>query len=576
MTAFSPYQAYPGPAPVLVAPPPVLVAVAGPAPQRRATVAFRYILAVPHVFLLYWIFLAAGVVAFIGWWGALFTGRLPQFAVNFLSGVLRWATRFYAYHYLLTDVYPPFTLDDDPSYPVRVAIPEPQRLNPAAVFFRYLLTLPVAFLAGIVIFGASTLMAFAAWLIALVGGKLPPSLHLAYVAVLRFQVRYIGYWWMLTPAYPGGLYGDRPGAVAWADGPSAAQAPGFSTPAPGFSTPAPGFGTPGGSYGNPVDNAPQGWGAPQGFGAPQANSTPQGWGASPSNSAPPANSTPPGYEPTQNIGGSQGFATPQGPGTPQGYGAAPQGFGAAPQGYGPPQGLGTPQGYGAAPQGFGTPSGAGAAPQGFGAPGYGAPGSGYGAPAGYGAAPAGYGPPGGYAMRPVFQPATWLLPLTSAAKQLVTAFIVLGSLFLIVYIAAYALIIGSAVSSVSANGTAVTAITQLNSSYTTLSDAVTAGAQAQSDCNQNLTCITKQDGKDASAFEAFSSQLADTPVPAGAEADKARLSATAAAVAQDYTQLSAATTAAQYESTLGRVGLQQAVNRFDQDYNALISQLETY
>ena len=100
---------------------------ADPAPQRRVTVFFRLILAIPHLFLLYWLYLAAGVVAFIGWWVALFTGRLPQFAVIYLSGVLRWTARVYAYNYLLTDAYPPFTFDDDPTYPVRVAIPEPQR-----------------------------------------------------------------------------------------------------------------------------------------------------------------------------------------------------------------------------------------------------------------------------------------------------------------------------------------------------------------------------------------------------------------------------------------------------------------
>jgi Domain of unknown function (DUF4389) len=265
VTAFSPYQPYPGPAPVLVAPPPVLVAVSDPAPQRRATVAFRILLAVPHAFLLYWLSLAGGVVLFIGWWGALFTGRLPRFAVDFLSGLLRWETRFRAYDYLLTDVYPPFKFDDDPSYPVRVAIPEPQRLNRAAVFFRYFLVFPVSILAGIVGFGAGTLMAFIAWLVTLVAGQLPASMHLAYVAVLRFQTRLNGYWWMLTPAYPGGLYGDGPGAVAWADALPTAQAPGFGTPAPGYGTPGSPYGTPesaygsqGPAYGTPADSAPGG------------------------------------------------------------------------------------------------------------------------------------------------------------------------------------------------------------------------------------------------------------------------------------------------------------------------------
>ena len=35
--------------------------------------------------------------------------------------------RVSAYMFLLTDVYPPFTLDDDPTYPVRVAVAQGSR-----------------------------------------------------------------------------------------------------------------------------------------------------------------------------------------------------------------------------------------------------------------------------------------------------------------------------------------------------------------------------------------------------------------------------------------------------------------
>ena len=107
----------------------VQLTAAGPARQGRLTVFFRLLMAIPQGIVLCFLAIAALVVAFIGWWAALFTGRLPQFAVDFVSGFLRWTTRVYAYDYLLTDAYPPFTLDDDPAYTVRVAIPEPQRLN---------------------------------------------------------------------------------------------------------------------------------------------------------------------------------------------------------------------------------------------------------------------------------------------------------------------------------------------------------------------------------------------------------------------------------------------------------------
>src|SRR5215469_10100058 len=58
---------------------PVLVAFAGPAPQSRLTVAFRVILAIPQFIVVWALTIAAEVLAIIGWFAALFTGRLPDF-----------------------------------------------------------------------------------------------------------------------------------------------------------------------------------------------------------------------------------------------------------------------------------------------------------------------------------------------------------------------------------------------------------------------------------------------------------------------------------------------------------------
>ena len=63
---------------------PVQIAVAPPARQRRVTVFFRLLMVIPHYFVLSFLGIAALVVAFIGWWGALFTGQLPEFAADFL------------------------------------------------------------------------------------------------------------------------------------------------------------------------------------------------------------------------------------------------------------------------------------------------------------------------------------------------------------------------------------------------------------------------------------------------------------------------------------------------------------
>jgi hypothetical protein len=209
---------------------PVELAAAGPAPQRRWTVLIRWIMLFPHYVVLYVLSIVAAVVAFIGWWGALFTGRLPEFAVSYLSGFTRWSTRVQAYALLLTDQYPPFSLDDDPSYPVRIAIPPQDGLNRVAILFRVILVIPASLLNAFVAIGGTTIVAFIAWLIALITGKLPTSLHQAYTAILRYTTRYNCYFYMLTAAYPRGLFGD--GVAIPPTGDFAPVASGDEAPAP--------------------------------------------------------------------------------------------------------------------------------------------------------------------------------------------------------------------------------------------------------------------------------------------------------------------------------------------------------
>jgi len=220
-------------------PAPVLVAFAGPAPQSRLTVAFRIFLAIPQLIVLWLLGVAAGVITIIGWFGALFTGRLPVFAADFLTGYLRWLSRVYAYNYLLTDVYPPFTLDDA-DYPVRLAV-TPGRLNRLAVLFRFFLLIPCWIVQAVVSYGALTIFMFVTWLIVLVTGQMPDAIHQGLAAVLRYQVRTLGFATMLTSAYPGGLFGDPQAQPAYGDPqaqpgygvqPGYAQA-GYGAPAPG-------------------------------------------------------------------------------------------------------------------------------------------------------------------------------------------------------------------------------------------------------------------------------------------------------------------------------------------------------
>ena len=80
-------------------------------PRDRLGVAFRPLLVIPHLIAVWALGLAWGVATIIAWFAILFTGRYPRPLYEFALGVFRWTTRVEAYLLLLTDVYPPFTLD---------------------------------------------------------------------------------------------------------------------------------------------------------------------------------------------------------------------------------------------------------------------------------------------------------------------------------------------------------------------------------------------------------------------------------------------------------------------------------
>jgi len=85
-----------------------LPAVVGP--RDRLTVAFRPILAIPHLLAIWAIGFAWAVTTIVAWFAILFTGRYPRTLYDFATGALRWTTRVEAYLLLLTDEYPPFSL----------------------------------------------------------------------------------------------------------------------------------------------------------------------------------------------------------------------------------------------------------------------------------------------------------------------------------------------------------------------------------------------------------------------------------------------------------------------------------
>ena len=71
----------------------------------------KWILAIPHLIILVFLWIALIVAVIIAWFAILFTGRFPVGLFGFVVGVMRWENRVIAYAFVLvTDRYPPFTL----------------------------------------------------------------------------------------------------------------------------------------------------------------------------------------------------------------------------------------------------------------------------------------------------------------------------------------------------------------------------------------------------------------------------------------------------------------------------------
>lgn len=71
----------------------------------------KWLLAIPHYVVLFFLAIGALVAVIVAWFAILFTGTYPRGLFDFVVGVFRWGNRVSGYAFaLVTDQYPPFRL----------------------------------------------------------------------------------------------------------------------------------------------------------------------------------------------------------------------------------------------------------------------------------------------------------------------------------------------------------------------------------------------------------------------------------------------------------------------------------
>lgn len=185
----------------------------------------KWLLVLPHLVVLAFLWTAFAVLTVVAGFAILFTGRYPRTIFDFNVGVMRWTWRvaFYSYGALATDEYPPFTLADT-DYPASLDVEYPDRLARGLVLVKWwLLAIPHYLIVGLFTSGLvswttragdtgnaavqmgggliSLLVLIAAVIVAF-SGRYPEALFNLVMGLNRWVYRVVAYAALMRDEYP--------------------------------------------------------------------------------------------------------------------------------------------------------------------------------------------------------------------------------------------------------------------------------------------------------------------------------------------------------------------------------------
>ncbi len=202
---------------------PVVVEASLDEPLSRWKWLVKWIADVPHIIILWFLWVAAFVLTVVAFVAILAHERYPRTLFETNVGIMRWTWRvgYYAFSVLGTDRYPPFTLADV-EYPARLTVAYPEHVSRGLALVKWwLLAIPHYLIIGIftqtsatahstpgtplsphTTFGLGPLLVLIAAIALLFTGRYPPGIFDLVIGLHRWVYRVITYAAFMHDVYP--------------------------------------------------------------------------------------------------------------------------------------------------------------------------------------------------------------------------------------------------------------------------------------------------------------------------------------------------------------------------------------
>jgi len=173
-------------------------------PERLShwKVLVKWLLAFPHLIIVYLLQLVASLMVLVAFFAVLFTKKWPRGMFDFMVQIQRWTLNVATYAFtLMRDEYPPFG-GEEGEYPLSFQVDYGENLSRWMIFVKWLLVLPhliiLTFLAV-----AAWVVLIIAWFAILFTGRYPRGMFDFVVGTLRWWIRVQAYaHWLMTDRYP--------------------------------------------------------------------------------------------------------------------------------------------------------------------------------------------------------------------------------------------------------------------------------------------------------------------------------------------------------------------------------------